>query len=70
MDSTESFTWQMLIKCFHDQEVHGNASWSIKVSIAAQKFATSTDWKGSDTTWELRMMEMERYDKQKLLNVI
>ena len=33
------------------------ASWSIKVSIAAQKFATSsiTDWKGSDTTWELRM---------------
>ena len=46
-------------------------SWSIKVSIAAQKFATSiliyqgvhrctkvcnlTDWKGSDTTWELRM---------------
>ena len=31
-------------------------SWSIKVSIAAQKFATSiTDCKGSDTTWELRM---------------
>ena len=31
-------------------------SWSIRVSIAAQKFATCiTDWKGSDTTWELRM---------------
>ena len=32
-------------------------SWSIKVSIAAQKFATSciTDCKGSDITWELRM---------------
>ena len=34
-----------------------STSWSIKVSIAAQKFATSciTDCKGSDTTWELRM---------------
>ena len=34
-----------------------NASWSIKVSIAAQKFATSSimDCKGSETTWELRM---------------
>ena len=33
------------------------SSWSIKVSIAAQKFATSciTDLQGSDTTWELRM---------------
>ena len=31
-------------------------SWSIKVSIAAQKFAHCiTDCKGSDTTWELRM---------------
>ena len=30
-------------------------SWSIKVYIAAQKFATSTDLQGSDTTWELRM---------------
>ena len=31
--------------------------WCIKVSIAAQKFATSciTDCKGSDTTRELRM---------------
>ena len=33
------------------------SSWSIKVSIATQRFATSstTDCKGSDTTWELRM---------------
>ena len=31
-------------------------SWSIKVTIVAQKFATSiTDCKGSDATWELRM---------------
>ena len=31
-------------------------SWSIKVSIAAQKFAASiTDFQGSDTTWELRV---------------
>ena len=34
----------------------GLSPWSIKVSIAAQKFAYITDWKGSDTTWELRMV--------------
>ena len=39
---------------------HYTPSWSIKVSIAAQKFAPSciTDWKGSDTTWELRMITL------------
>ena len=32
------------------------SSWSIKVSIAAQNFAPYTDCKGTDTTWELRML--------------
>ena len=40
-------------------------SWSIKVSVAAQKFATSciTDCKGSDTTWELRMRKKPTHPK-------
>ena len=33
----------------------GTTSWSIKLSIAAQKI---TDCKGSDTAWELRMLEL------------
>ena len=32
------------------------------MSIAAQKFATSTDCKDSDTTWELRMSHLDYID--------
>ena len=42
--------WMQKIFC----NLYFALSWSIKVSIAAQKFAI-TDCKGSDTTWELRV---------------